>query len=681
MKKIIIMLLAFVMLLAFASCTKDETPQTETSSIDETTTVGDQTTTDEQTSTEDQTSTNDDTSTSTGETDKPKVEVERIDYDISIAQTINTSVFTQIDSFKNNGTEKTYQATALDITGAGEITIETAGVYKISGTTSKGQIVVDIKKTTPLAEVVLILDNVSITSSTDPVSTPPIYSEGCNLTIVLPDGSVNTINDTKTNAQKGAIYVKTGTLTINGKGTLNVNGNFKSGITNTKSMTINGGIFNINAEYHGIYGEEGLTINSGEFNINAKKSGLKVGDYEAATAVDPEKNTIGNLAVNGGKLIINSDGDGINVNGDVQLASCGANISSKTNGMDVTGNITVTSSDVAAIVVIQSIKRGIKCDSTVTVSGTANLKVEVIVSDEEAYSTTDMYDYKKDCIAATDVVIDTTGTVYLKTNASFKEDKTGSYILDSKQYVKVDTSLFTGKIIFSIDGSNKGIEASNSIVIKNGTVAVDACEDALKANTVVISAGTVNLATYEDAIQADTSITVSGNTSLHIIDANKGLKAPTVTVNSGSLSIVTVSDSIDSAAVTVNGGELYLFEKVDIGETGTFTVNGGKIVCISTTNNPKAPTSTQMPMLAASVTDCAGYVFGGYIELNVSGMGTTVLKIPKSYAKKLSVLVISSDITSGTSSISVGSYVGGTPKNLVCTGGTFTVTKTMTVNH
>lgn len=694
-----------MMMVALVACKNEQPPATESSSEQSS-----------ESSSSKETPGKDETSSKEPEVDDSKFPpVDRIDYNVSIAQTIDTSIFGKINDFKNDFLEQTYHYTSLDITGAGKVEIETAGIYKISGKTTKGYILVDIKKEDPLKEVVLILDNVEVTSSSETASIPPIYSEGCNLTIVLPDGTVNNLTDTVTNAEKGAIYVKTGNLTIEGRGTLNVTGVSKNAIVNTKKLTVNGGILNLTAVNSGLYGEDyGVEINDGEINITSEKAGIKAGDYEKGEnpGDPPLKDVVAPLVINGGRIDIKSKEDGIRVNGDATIASCGLSIITDTNGIDVTGNLTFnTVTDKAdAIVDISSIKRGIKCDGKVSILGGANLKIDVRVSEEEAESTTDEFNYNKDCIKAYDVLIDTTGVVYLKTNETYKADKSyqtnpsGSYyILDSREYVKVDPSLYSGKIIFSIDGSNRGIEAFDKIEIKNGIIAIDSAEDSLNAGgttkddkgnildkkdgSITISGGTINIVTSEDAISCNGTVAVSGSTQLNILDANKGIKAPSVTIDDGKLVIITLSDTIDADEITVNDGDIFLLEKVDIEkevdgeedpEIGDFIVNGGKIVCLSTTNLPKEPTSSDVPVFAVSIEDESQYVYGNFIQINVAGLDEIVIKIPKSYAKKLSIVIVSDEIESGESTISVGSYEGGIPKNLICTGGTFTAIKTET---
>ena len=108
------------------------------------------------------------------------------------------------------------------------------------------------------------------------------------------------------------------------------------------------------------------------------------------------------------------------------------------------------------------------------------------------------------------------------------------------------------------------------------------------------------------------------------------------------------------------------------------TTAGGTVVSISTTNNPKTPTSSTHKVLNASIENSSEYVFGNYINIKGESLDI-VLKLPKSYAEKLSVVVASSDILTGSYTVSVGSYANGSISNLVCSDGQFTATSSQTV--
>ena len=679
MKKLLALILALLMMVAvFAAC--DDPDSSSSSSSSESSSSSDSSSS---------SSDPDESSSSSAQDDKKYPDVPKIDYNVNINQTVNSNVFASLDSFGNEGEAESYSnATNLDVS-VGITHISTPGVYHLSGTTTKGYVKVDIDRPNPdapLQEVILILDNVSITSYSDASSIPPIYSKGCNLTIILPKNSVNTITDTKTNLEKSAIYVKTGNLTIDGEGTLKVNGTFKSAIFNTKTLTINGGVFDLFAEYHAVYGKEGLVINSGDFTTKTGKSALKSGEYEVTN--EASQNVLGSITVNGGKFTLNATGNAIDAYGSVTINGGGFNIETAQDGINATGDIVFGDNEKNTVMIIDAKETGIKGNSKVDtadgqgikgtskikIGGKTNIKITTVTDGIDGY----------------DIEIDTLGVIYIKTNAKFVEDMShGEYILDNKEYHKVDRDLFTGKAFFSIKGSAKGVRADNSIVIKAGQIGIDSDEDCIVStdgkngdsatvNTIQILGGSLNLDSRESAIKADNTITVAGAAKVNIIKSDKGLNAREVNVGGGTIIAVAISDAIDATRTTVTDGTLYLFDKVDTKTGGEFTVTGGTLVCLSTTNNPKEPTSCTNKLLATSIVTPDDYVFGNYINIKGSDLDI-VLKIPKSYAEKLSVVVTSSDVLAGSYTISVGSFTNGSVSNLVCTDGVFTAISTQNV--
>jgi len=679
LKKLLALILALLMMVAvFASCDDDDNSSSSSSS-----------TSSSSSSSDDPSSDDSQSSSSSSKDDKKYPDVPKIDYNVNINQTVNSSVFASLDSFGNEGEAESYSsATNLDVS-VGITHISEPGVYRLSGTTTKGYVKVDIDRPNPdapLQEVILILDNVNITSYPDASSIPPIYSKGCNLTIILPKDSVNTITDTKTNLEKSAIYVKTGNLTIDGEGTLNVNGTYKSAIFNTKTLTINGGVFNIVSEYHAVYGETALVINSGDFTVHTGKAALKSGEYEVDNL--PEQNVLGSITINGGKYALETNGNAIDAYGSVTINGGGFNIETEKDGINASGDITFGDNEKNTVMIIDAKETGIKGNSKldtadgqgikgtskITIGGKTNIKITTVTDGIDGY----------------DIEIDTLGVIYIQTNANFVEDMShGEYILDNKEYHKVDRALYDGKAFFAIKGSAKGVRADNTIVIKAGQIGIDSDEDSIvstdgkngdsaTANTIQILGGSINLDSRESAIKADNAITVTGSAKVNIIKSDKGINAREVTVSGGTIIAVAISDAIDATTATVSAGVLYLFDKVDLKTGGTFTVTGGTVVCLSTTNNPKAPTSCTHKLISTSVESPADYVFGNYINIKGESLDI-VLKIPKSYAEKLSVVVASSDILTGSYTISVGSFANGSISNLVCTDGQFTATATQSV--
>ena len=158
------------------------------------------------------------------------------------------------------------------------LTISEAGTYTLSGS-FKNSVVVNAN-----GDVTLILNGVNIESST----TAAIANGTTNaLTIKLADNTTNNLSDGGSSEYDGSIF-SYGKLTIEGNGTLNVNGKQEDGEgIATKSCD--------------------LIINSGTININSQDDGLNAGGSG------------GSIIINGGTVYIKANGDGIDSNGSLTI--------------------------------------------------------------------------------------------------------------------------------------------------------------------------------------------------------------------------------------------------------------------------------------------------------------------------------------------------------------------------
>ena len=209
------------------------------------------------------------------------------------------------------------------------VTITQAGIYRLSGKLSKGQIAIDLGKKAkddPEAVVTLILDNVDVKCTVAPAlifynvyecdrewmaydndenpdyqASAVVDTSAAGANVVIAAGSVNSF----TGSHVARIY-KEGTT----KKLHKYDGAFYSKM----SMNINGdngddsGVLNITADNEGLDSELHLTINGGTVNIHAQDDGINTNeDFVSVTTV------------NGGKLTVDagngSEGDGIDSNG------------------------------------------------------------------------------------------------------------------------------------------------------------------------------------------------------------------------------------------------------------------------------------------------------------------------------------------------------------------------------
>lgn len=295
-----------------------------------------------------------------------------------------TTVFTFSDDSitVENGDTSTYKIEN------NELTIKSPGTYVLTGSCSDGG--VKVKKET--TGVTLVLYNLTLASSS---GAPIVINKGNTDTKIILDGT-NTLTDNENpedeestdetiadNFEGAALKIKAGgDLTVEGTGTLNLNGSsckngLKSGDEDTDNgykgtpITINSGTINIQAANDGIHAYSlsilggNITVSAGDdgikadidLNIGAKNSdngpnitvsnscealeGATINLYSGngnLTSSDDGINAANsdltdysfNLNVYGGNWIINSGGDGLDSNGSLSIYGGNTEIFSST---------------------------------------------------------------------------------------------------------------------------------------------------------------------------------------------------------------------------------------------------------------------------------------------------------------------------------------------------------------
>ncbi|MDP2857651.1 MAG: carbohydrate-binding domain-containing protein [Bacillota bacterium] len=168
------------------------------------------------------------------------------------------------------GTGATVGAEAVGST----LRITAAGTYLISGQLHNGQILVDAAGDD---KVHLVLDGVTVAND----HTAPLYVINADKTIItLAAGTVNTFTDTanyKLEADdddpKGPVYSKDD-LTINGTGTLVVEGNYRHGIVSKDNLKIINATIVVTAVHHGVKGNDMVAIRNANLTIRAGEDGI-----------------------------------------------------------------------------------------------------------------------------------------------------------------------------------------------------------------------------------------------------------------------------------------------------------------------------------------------------------------------------------------------------------------------
>jgi hypothetical protein len=189
---------------------------------------------------------------------------------------------------------------SLDVDGItardGTLTIEAAGVYSLTGSYS-GQIVVDAK-----GKVYLELNGMAVTSDSGPALW---IKDASKVTLVLTDGTANSLADTDTGNSDGAALSSNDSLYVTGTGSLTVIGANSDAISCDDDIVINNGLIAITAAGDGLAANDDITINGGDISVTARGDGL---------------DSNGTVHVNGGSLVAfggTSQGEGgIDARGD-----------------------------------------------------------------------------------------------------------------------------------------------------------------------------------------------------------------------------------------------------------------------------------------------------------------------------------------------------------------------------
>ena len=264
-----------------------------------------------------------------------------------------------------------------------DIKITSSGTYVVSGTCSDGNITV--KKGT--TGVVLVLEDLNLTSTTG--ATVSVNKEAevkiiISGSVVLtdnenPDDEYSSDADVADAYDGAALKAKANSsVYVTGDGTLTINGNAKNGVKagDDSSIIFDGVTVNITAVNDGINGNYDVSLLSGTFNIAAGDDAihadhiLSIGSEDGSgptirvtESTEGLEGTVVNIyggdisivssddAINaanadnayegeldysfnmmGGKVVINSKGDGIDSNGNVNLIGGSATINSASGG-------------------------------------------------------------------------------------------------------------------------------------------------------------------------------------------------------------------------------------------------------------------------------------------------------------------------------------------------------------
>ncbi len=490
--------------------------------------------------------------------------------------------------------------------------------YILSGASSAGQVRI-ISTYSPK----ITLDGVSLTGTTRPAVSTRCAERSF---FVLADGTTNTLGDTDSNNDNGALYADTGPLILSGRGALSISGSKSHAISGKTYVRVLGGDITVTgavkdavhsvtlfrmdhgnltatASGDGIDGDSGsIVINGGSISLLTTEEDTKGigcdgtitingGRIDMTVKGEQSKGITGKstLAINGGSLAFN-------MSGAVYLEDLGTYIDpayctavKSTGDLAVTGgSVTITHSGLAG--------KGITSGGNIAISGGA---LDVAVSGGETASFTkksgSIGTASADCIKADGTLTISAGAVTTLSGGTggdcISSDLalaiTGGTVSATVKGVSGDgissdlgVSIGGGNIALAISGnSSKGIKSASGLLVTGGAIT------ATMSGAVVLELVTTGRydPSYCTALKTDGNVVISdGNiTVTHSGLAGKGISADgNIAITGGTLAITSGGNA--SSTFTNTSGATDIAAADCIKADGTLTITGGAITATST---------------------------------------------------------------------------------------------------
>lgn len=283
------------------------------------------------------------------------------------------------------------------------VTISKAGTYVISGQSDGVQIKIAADKSD---DVKLVLKGATMINTDAAISA----TSAGHVYLTLAEGTTNSLSDSSSNSDEkanAALFSKID-LTINGSGTLNVDGKKSNAIKANDTLHITGGTINVTSVGDAFNVNDELNITGTTMTIDAKEDGVKVDNDDDMT--------VGNMYLANNTIIVTAGDDGIHASGNLVIDSGTYTVKNATEGIEgkaITingGDINVYSTDDG---VNAANKNAQQSDIYFTMTG-GNLTVEVGQGDT-------------DPIDSNGNITVTGGTIKLIGQSGFDFDGTATY--------------------------------------------------------------------------------------------------------------------------------------------------------------------------------------------------------------------------------------------------------------
>lgn len=443
---------------------------------------------------------------------------------LSSGEAVKTDISTDNMDFELTNNDLTYDYDEGSAKAIGEnedtVKITAEGTYLVTG--KHTQIVVSAPDT---AKIKIVLNNATIENNAGPA----IYITAADKVFITAlEGTENTVSDGAdysseySDSNVDAAIFSRADLTLNGKGTLTVKGNYKCGIASKDDLVICGLTLNVTSTGRGIEGKDCVKCSDADITVNAGGDGIK--------STNTEEESRGYVYVESGSFNITAENDGIEAetalkikDGDFTVKTGGGsqNASTHSQGSDMRGFNpsygTQTAEDTESA-------KALKCSYLITIDG-------------------------------------------------------GNFNIDSADdaiHSNSDAEINGGNIVIS--SGDDGIHADDALIINGGDIKISKAYEGLEGTAVTISGGKIDVTASDDGINAaggNDSSSMGGRPGENTFNSNSDAQ---INITGGYILVNASGDGVDSnGSITMSGGVLLVSGPTDSGN-GAFDYNSSAVV-------------------------------------------------------------------------------------------------------
>lgn len=480
-------------------------------------------------------------------------------------------------------------------TAVGQVlTITSAGTYRIAGSLTNGQIIVN---TADSGAVTLILDGVNVTCSN---SSALYVLQADDVVLTLAAGSQNYLTDgatynNGTATEPDAALFSKSDLIINGTGSLSVDANYADGIASKGALKIESGTITVDAVDEGIRGKDTVVIQNGAITVTSGGDGIKSTKSYVAVSGGTINVTAGTdgiqaetlLTVSGGSITATVPGRGLTAGGDITISAGTIGVTNSGpagRGVDTDGNVTftggVTTVNLSGATVLTasgsgydpSYPTGVKANGSINVSGTASVSVTGTSTATGARG-----------LSADSGIAISGGTVTTNLAGGGAGYVNTSGVKDAYRAagLSTDTTITVtgGTINLTASGAaGRGFNADGAVTFAGGTTTVS-----LSGATMLTASGSGFDPSYPTGVKSDTTITVSAGsltvTGTSAATGARGLSADSaINVTGGTINVTVAGNG---ATYTNNLGVTDSYSAAALSADSALSITGGTVTTSS----------------------------------------------------------------------------------------------------